>query len=249
MSELVRFAEAHPEAGSLTGRLLRPPGAARPIVDSAGHLLFRSRWVVNRGEEEPDTGQFGHPAEVFGVSGAAPLYRRAMLEDVRVGSEVFAEAFFVYLEDVDLDWRARLRGWRAYYVPTAVAQHERGYRSGAAPPDASTLRHALKNRYLLLLRNDAVRDLLRDSWAILPLEVVRALSFLATAPRALPGYLDVLRLLPATWRQRRTIRGRVTVPPAAFRTWLSRGMPWRRLRVRAARLRPRLAPAGRVILP
>jgi GT2 family glycosyltransferase len=236
LAELVDFAEGRPEVGSLTGKLLRASaGSDGPIIDSTGHVLFRNRWAVNRGEGERDRGRYDEPEEVFGVSGAAPLYRRVMLDDVRVHGEVFAESFFLYLEDVDLDWRARLRGWKAYYVPAAVAFHERGYKGGARRRDAVILRHSLKNRYLLMLRNDDLRNVLRDAWAILPMEVLRALDFLFTAPRSLRGYLDVLRILPQTWRQRREIQGRVRVPSQDIRRWFS-GYPYRAKMVERARL-------------
>lgn len=231
---LVGFAEAHPEAGSLTGKLLRfPREGGEPLIDSTGHLVFRSRWVVNRGEGEADRGQYDTPDEVFGVSGAAAFYRREMLEDVRVNGEVFAESFFLYLEDVDLDWRARLRGWKAYYVPAAVGYHERGYRSGARPRNSEILRHSLKNRYLMMARNDVLRDLLHDAWAILPMEVLRFLDFLVTSPRSLVGYLDAVRLLPAVLRQRRLIRAQVRVPRHQIRNWMRSDPPRREMRERA----------------
>jgi GT2 family glycosyltransferase len=221
VTELVCFAAARPDAGSLTGKLLRSaPGAGRAIVDSTGHVVSRSRWVANRGEGEEDCGQYERPDEVFGVSGAVPLYRRAMLEDIRVRGEVFAESFFVYLEDVDVDWRARLRGWKAYYVPSAVAYHERRSRGDRRPEEASVLRHALKNRYLLMLRNDTIVDCLRDAWTILPLEAMRAVDFLRAAPRALLGYLDVIRLLPQTLQERREIHSRVRTTRIEIGRWL-----------------------------
>ena len=221
VAELVRFAAGRPDIGSLTGKLLRAPTPSGvPVIDSTGHVMFRSRWVANRGEGEEDRGQYEHPDEVFGVSGAAPLYRRAMLDDIRVDGEVFAESFFLYLEDVDVDWRARLRGWKAHYVPTAVAYHERRSRGERRRGEASVLRHALKNRYLLMLRNDGLAAWLRDAWAILPLELVRPVDFFRAAPSALLGYLDVARLLRQTLRERREIRGRVETGPDELTRWL-----------------------------
>ena len=221
VAELVRFAAARPDIGSLTGKLLRARTTTGvPVIDSTGHVMFRSRWVANRGEGEEDRGQYERPDEIFGVSGAAPLYRRAMLDDIRVGDEVFAESFFLYLEDVDVDWRARLRGWKAYYVPTAVAYHERRGRGELRRQEACVLRHALKNRYLLMLRNDGLADWLRDAWAILPLELIRPVDFLRAAPSALLGYFDVARLLPQTLRERRQIRGHVRTGPDEVTRWL-----------------------------
>ncbi len=240
---LTDVAEAHSDIGSLTGKLLRPSSSkGSPVIDSAGHLLYRNRWAVNRGEGEPDLGQYDRPEEVFGVCAAAALYRRAMLDDVRVDGEVFAESFFFYLEDVDLDWRARLRGWRAYYVPSAVAYHERGYKGGYRRRDPAILRHSLKNRYLMMIRNDSLADLLADAWVIVPMELLRFLDFLLTAPASLVGYLDAVRLLRSTWRQRRAIRGRLRVPRRAIRQWLRR-YPYRgeiAERMRLFLARPRL---------
>lgn len=237
VAELVRFAAARPDVGSLTGKLVRPRHtSAPPVIDSTGHILFRSRWVANRGEGEEDRGQYECPDEIFGVSGAAPLYRRAMLDDIRVGGEVFAESFFLYLEDVDVDWRARLRGWRAYYIPTAIAYHERRSRGEHRRGEASVLRHALKNRYLLMLRNDGLAAWLRDAWAILPLELIRPVDFLRAAPSALLGYVDVARLLRRTLRERRQIRARVRIAPGEMGRWLQVRPSGRQVRDRGRRL-------------
>ncbi len=149
---------------------------------------------------------------------------------------MFAESFFLYLEDVDVDWRARLRGWKAYYVPTAVAYHERQSRGARRRAEASVLRHALKNRYLLMLRNDGLGSWLRDAWAILPLEVLRPVDFLRAAPSALLEYLDVVRLLRRTLRERRQIRARVRVGPDEMGRWLRLPPSGRQVKDRGRRL-------------
>ena len=63
--------------------------------------------------------------EVFGVSGAAAVYRRAFLDDARVFGQAFDEAFFAYREDADLAWRGRLFGWKAIRASAATAWHVR----------------------------------------------------------------------------------------------------------------------------
>lgn len=62
------------------------------------------------------------PYEVFAVPGAAPMFRR----DVFVELGGFDERFFLYYEDIDLAWRARLRGYRAVLIPDAHVVHELG---------------------------------------------------------------------------------------------------------------------------
>ena len=136
---------SRPRVGAVAPRLRRDG-----VLDSTGHLLHRSLWVSNRGSGEPDDGRYGKGEEVFGVSAAAALYRREMLEDVALDGEVFCARFFAYLEDVDLDFRARWRGWSCWYEPLAVAYHARG--GSGLHRTAAIERHVLANRFLLLER-------------------------------------------------------------------------------------------------
>ena len=228
LERLLGVAESDPRIGSLTGKLLRPPADdGPPVIDSTGHVLCRNRSALNRGENEVDRGQYDAPGEVFGVCAAAALYRRAMLEDVRIGGEYFDSRFFAYLEDVDLDWRARLRGWKAFYVPSAVAFHERGHKGKRRMKHAAVLRHSLKNPYLMMLKNDRLADLLRDLPAIAVVEVLRVLDYAVTHPSALRGYLDLLPLVRHALVSRHEIQRRRLVAPAAVRAWLQ-PYPYRR---------------------
>jgi GT2 family glycosyltransferase len=221
IERLEEAAEADPAIGSVTGKLIRPAHDGEiPRLDSTGHVLYRNRVAANRGENEPDLGQYDAEREVFGVCAAAALYRRAMLEDVRVGAEYFDSTFFAYLEDVDLDWRARLRSWKAYYVPTAVAEHERGHKGDRQRQTALEIRHSLKNRYLMMVRNDRPADLLPDLGVILTSEILRLLDYGLRRPTALSGYVRALRLLPHAVAARRQIQGRRLVDSAALRGWL-----------------------------
>ena len=62
------------------------------------------------------------------ANGAAMLVRRAMLDDL--GG--FDESFFMDFEDLDLCWRAWLRGWASVYVPGAWLRHHVGVATTAA---------------------------------------------------------------------------------------------------------------------
>lgn len=127
--------EAHPEAGSFGGMLYKVfekfDGEMREsirsnMIDTTGIKLFKTGRIVERGAGEENHGQFGKQEEVFGFSGALGFYRLNALKDVAVNGEIFDDAFFAYKEDVDLAWRLRRRGWRAWYVPEATAYHYRG---------------------------------------------------------------------------------------------------------------------------
>ncbi len=156
ISHLVRTLEKNSKAGSALGKLLlTPPGQEGYQLDSTGLFLDRRRRQWLRGHGELDQGQYDSPGEVFGSDGAAPLYRREMLEDVKIHDQYFDESFFAHKEDVDLAWRARLLGWRCNYEPAAVAYHHRTFRPGRREGIPSEIKlHAVKNRYFLLVKNE-----------------------------------------------------------------------------------------------
>ncbi|MHB1640413.1 MAG: glycosyltransferase family 2 protein [Candidatus Dormibacteria bacterium] len=212
-----------PDVGSVGGLLLREGEGG--IVDSAGHVLHRSGWVSNRGQGGPD--HFRQPEEVFGVTAAAAVYRREMLTDVALDGEVFCESFFAYLEDVDLDWRARWRGWRSYLEPAARGTHRRG--GSGLHQTAMIERHVLANRALLWMRN-APR-----SWVVGPgaasatgLILLRAGLAARRHPAALLGLADAARSSPEAIRARRLIMSRRRVPDSEMERW-AEPTPWRSL--------------------
>jgi len=145
LKALVSAAEAHPEAGSFTPKIVFQDGR----INSAGHELFRTGEVRNIGVFERDEGQFGKGMEVFGVPATACLYRRKMLEEARLGNDYFDPAYFAYYEDADLDFRAASLGWKALYVPSATVVHLLGA-SGTSPVQAYFIE---RNRRRFFLKN------------------------------------------------------------------------------------------------
>jgi GT2 family glycosyltransferase len=143
--------------GAATGKVLRADGSdllPTELLDTVGIRMTRNGRHFDIGSGERDTGRFDVPAEIFGVSGCAALYRVAALEDVRIATGFFDDDFFVYREDVDLAWRLRGRGWSARCVPSARAWHRRRNlpeRRGEMTPLANL--HSVKNRFLFRLNN------------------------------------------------------------------------------------------------
>ncbi len=97
------------------------------LIDTVGLFAYKTRRIIDDGQGLPDDGRFDEEKEVFGISGACPLYRREALEDAKItANEYLDDDFFMYKEDVDLAWRLQLLGWKAVYTPTALAYHGRG---------------------------------------------------------------------------------------------------------------------------
>jgi GT2 family glycosyltransferase len=241
-TRLVAAGERDSTIGSLTGKLLRPrTGDSQPIVDSTGHLVYRNGWAANRGEGLPDSGQWEHAEEVFGVTGAAPLYRMKMLQDVMEGpARPFDERFFAYIEDVDLDWRMRWLGWKAWYEPV-VAWHHRS--ATGARRSAFILRHILKNRLLLVANNDLWPGGLARLPNVIAFTVVTAVQFGLESARAPLGIVDFFRYAPGCGRRRRFLRARRKTPARQLEQWLQ-PFPYRQKIGRKLRLGTTRAAVG-----
>lgn len=127
LEALVSAAERHPEIGAFAPLVLF--NDRRDTVDSAGLTIsVLGHGVQNLLGERVERVAEVH--EVFGVSGTAALFRRELLQDVGL----FDEDYFAYYEDVDLAWRARLRGWRARLVPEAIVYHAHSATLGRGSP-------------------------------------------------------------------------------------------------------------------
>lgn len=220
---------ADPGVGAVQGKVLATTlaeGTCPTIrtIDTTGLVLRRSRRNFERGQGEPDRGQYDAPGEVFGADACAGLYRRAMFDDVAVAGEVFDEAFFAYREIVDLHWRACVHGWRTAYEPSAVAYHLRRFSPATRSQVPRRLRRmSLRNRYLLVAKNDTIKAVARDLPWIVAFEAGALAYLVAREPRLLAGYWDALRALPAAWRRRRLFRSGRPVDDAAAGRWLGAG--------------------------
>ena len=121
----VEALHADSSIGSVATKVLFSDGRT---INSAGDVVCRDGSARQRGAGEPDGPRWDVPGAVFGAMGGAAVYRRAMLADVGL----LDEAFFMYLEDVDLAFRAQLRGWSCVYQPLAKVYH-RGSATGGGP--------------------------------------------------------------------------------------------------------------------
>lgn len=194
------------------------------LLDSTGLFIDRSRRPYDRGQGSIDHQQFDLQTNVFGACGAAALYRRAMLEDVQLDGQFFDEDFFAYFEDADLAWRAQLMGWRAAYEPNAVALHVRGFgdtlRKRREKNDYGP-RLALRNRYMMTLKNDDLISFLVDLPLILFSEIPRLMYMIFVSPVSLLGFFDLVRALPKVFRKRKQIKSGKRVGYSKVRRWFT----------------------------
>jgi GT2 family glycosyltransferase len=171
VSKAIAAGECDERIGSISGKLLRMSFdfeiPAKKVLDSTGIYFTPALRHFDRGSGEPDRGTYEKFEYVFGVTGAAGLYRRKMIEDISIRGEFFDNNFFAYREDADVAWRAQLLGWKCLYAPNAVAYHVRSVLpSNRASLPAAINMHSVKNRFLMRIKNITADLYFRHFFAI-----------------------------------------------------------------------------------
>jgi GT2 family glycosyltransferase len=149
VERLLAWAADRPRAAILGGKLLFSTSRREPaIIQSAGASFTVAGTAFEIGWGEVDRGQYDQPRLVGAIPGAALLVRRQVFFEL--GG--FDADYGIYLEDVDLCWRAWLRGYEVHYVPTAVARHQYGASTGGRS-SPYRIRLMQRNRLVNMFKN------------------------------------------------------------------------------------------------
>ncbi len=117
LEEIVAAFRQQPAAGMVACKLRLFD--RRTLLHSAGDICRVDGIPGNRGVWEEDRGQYDSADGVFGAQGAAAAYRKSMLDEIGLLDEEYES----FLEDMDLNWRARLAGYTCAYAPRAIVYH------------------------------------------------------------------------------------------------------------------------------
>ena len=117
-------------------------GAAGGFIDYLGYPFCRGR-ILSYVEE--DGGQYNDRRDIFWASGAAMCCRREVFESL--GG--FDEDFFAHMEEIDLQWRMQLAGWRIVVEPKSVVYHLGG---GTLPASARKIFLNHRNNLAMLFK-------------------------------------------------------------------------------------------------
>ncbi len=223
--------------GMATGKLLQ---AETGLIDSMGIRMTRSGRHFDIGQGLSGAGcrvselEQGSPSnrsdsrhptpdtrnEVFGVSGAAALYRVSFIRDVTIGGEFLDEDFFAFREDADVAWRGQLFGWRAIYVPEAVGHHVRTVTPEKRGSLSAVINmHGVKNRFLLRLKNEGMYLALRNAPFELGRDLVVIIAALTIERTSLPALSWLWKNRRRIMEKRRAIQSRRRVSDRQIAGW------------------------------
>ena len=121
---LVAVLDANPDVAAVAPKLLSDmkreefeyAGASGGFIDYLGYPFCRGRILSH---VESDEGQYDDQREIFWASGAAMCCRRELF--MELGG--FDEDFFAHMEEIDLQWRMQLAGYRIMVEPRSVVYH------------------------------------------------------------------------------------------------------------------------------
>ena len=158
LDPLLDYMDTHPEVAAcqpkirseLNKEFFEYAGAAGGYLDKYGYPFCRGRIfeIV-----EKDNGQYDTPQSIFWATGAALFIR---LKDYwEVGG--LDARFFAHMEEVDLCWRLRSRGYLLVCVPESIVYHVGGGTLNKENPRKTFLN--FRNNLLMLYKNLPEKEL------------------------------------------------------------------------------------------
>ncbi len=119
-------------------------GAAGGFIDSFGYPFCRGRIVY---EIEQDKGQYEQSGEIFWASGAAMFIKKKYWDE----AGGFDERFFAHMEEIDLCWRLKNKGYKVMYCAQSQIYHLGGGTLTTENPFKTYLN--FRNNLLLIKKN------------------------------------------------------------------------------------------------
>lgn len=190
------------DIGMIGVKILKKVGAEK-IIDSTGLILSKAVRFFDRGSGKKDHGQYDEDRDILGPCAAAGIYKRDMLENIKIDGEYFDKDFFYLVEDFDVALRAKKRGWRATYLPGAICYH---IRNGTGTSRGYRQYLSFRNRYFLIIKNIKINPYLVFYFIVY--DTSRLISMLLTNRYALRLIKDLKQCLPIMLAKRKRVDSR-----------------------------------------
>ena len=142
LESLVRVMEGKQKLFSAQAKMLQ---FAEPHnIDDCGDLYCALGWAFTPGKDK-DSRHFNRRESITSACAGAAMYRREYFDTVGY----FDDVHFCYLEDVDIGYRARLKGYANVMEPKAIVYHVGSASSGSRYNEFKVELTAGNNIYLI----------------------------------------------------------------------------------------------------
>ena len=216
--KLANYLDNHPNCGAVSGILYRwqiGEELNQNEIDSCGLRLEKNGQVydINQPPKEEEMG-------VFGVSGAAVMYRLESLKKVALSYQeknmYFDENFYLYKEDVDLSFRLQLAGYNCVCLSSAIGYHQRSLSGTINLKDRIKMEikrsnflasRSFANHYKSLYKNLTAVDLKKMFFPVTSLFILRLLTTIVIKPKvAFSVIFDLIKNFSYLNKQRKYIQ-------------------------------------------
>ncbi|MBI4598103.1 MAG: glycosyltransferase family 2 protein [Candidatus Omnitrophica bacterium] len=187
LAQLMAMAERRPDLHILQSKILLH-GTDR--INTLGNRIHFLGYAYCQGYGQP-AAACPMPAAVDCVSGAAMLVKRGVFE--AVGR--FREEYFMYYEDVEFCWRARLAGFSIGIAESSLCYHKYHFKM-----HAPFLYYLDRNRWMAMLTLLRLRTLLVILPCWIMAELVMSVYWLLHGRLKARVWLLLHFVRPATWR-------------------------------------------------
>ncbi len=144
-------------------------GAAGGFIDQYGYPFCRGR-ILDKIEK--DEGQYDQLTEVFWATGACLAIRAELFHDLH-GFDSF---FFAHMEEIDLCWRLKNKGYKIMFTPESSVFHVGG---GSLPNEHPyKLFLNFRNNLILLYKNLPGKNLVPILFSRMILDGIAAIKYL-----------------------------------------------------------------------
>lgn len=124
LAELVTALETEATVGIVQSKILLYPQSReeqrRPNIYSLGGIIHFLGFGLNQGYREPDREVEGWP-EISGFAcGCSLIVKREVIQAIKG----YNEEYYMYHDDLELGWKARLAGYKILLAPKSVVYHK-----------------------------------------------------------------------------------------------------------------------------
>lgn len=215
--KMIAFMDKNTDVASVSPRLMKWNFNSldhffSEYVDSLGLKVYKNRRVVDwmQGENWKKTGD--QAIEVFGVSGTLPMFRRKDLDKVMYdGGYIFDSNYGSYKEDVDLAFRLRSAGYKAYTIMDTCAYHDRtsnidiSVTKNKQKQPIHVKYNSYKNHLMTIYKNEYAVNFTLDFLWIMWYEISKFVWFLLFDRSILKGWKDIWQVRKDLKQKRKQI--------------------------------------------
>lgn len=212
IKEIVKVADSNRNIGMIAPKMVY---FDTDNIDTLGLRIFKSglSW---------DTKEPSEVSKCIGPCAGAALYRKKMLEDIKINGDYFEKDFFIYCEDLDLGLRAKAMNWNFGYAPKAIVHHLHSATMRKQKDKSIYLSN--RNSIWVIIRNFPTRVLIRNLPWILVAQIASVLVHIKRGKTKVifKSKFDSFKYLNRVLRKRKIIQSKRKISEKEFQVLLEK---------------------------